>query len=222
MTANNKQLETSEEIGITLPYVIKIIKELCPEGAIYANRVRNMAVELSDELDSFYPGAFLPNYGCYPFLIVKEYHLEEGCYMSDQVIVKARFDMDSFNEFVDCLSLSDKMKAEIKQEVYSYYGKTTKALGYPYLEVITYLIETFKFLKTHYEYARTITERFDLSYIGYSYPVNLGKVLTLSYLMKRVNKFNRKKGAGSGKYLLVAKTDSEDRVIVMCQKYNKK
>lgn len=222
MTTNTKQLEISEEIAITLPYVIKIIKELCPEGAIYANRVKNMAVELSDELDSFYPGAFLPNYGCYPFLIVKEYHYEENYCISDPVMVKSMFDMGSFNEFVNCLSISDKIKDELKRYINHSYTKIGEKLDVVYLDVMRDLISYFKCLKTHYEYARTITERFDLSYIGYSYPVNLGKVLTLSYLMKRVSKFNRKKGAGSGKYLLVTKTDSEDRVIIMCQKYNKK
>lgn len=218
----DKQLETSEEITITSPSVIEISEELCPEGAIYANRVMELAVELSDELDSFYAGAFLPDYGCYPFLIVKEYHYEENCCTSDHVIVKSKFDIGSFNEFVNGLSLSDKIKDELKRYINHSYTKIGEKLDVVYLDVMRDLIAYVKLLKTHYEYARSITERFDLSYIGYSYPVNLGKVLTLPYLMKRVNKFNRKKGAGSGKYLLVAKTDSEDRVIVMCQKYNKK
>lgn len=223
MKTDNKQLEISEEIAIAEPYVIKIIKELCPAGATYADRVMELAVDLSDELDSFYTGAFLPDYGCYPFLIVKEYHYEENCCTSDHVIVASMFDVSSFHEFVDCLSVSEKIKTDIKKDVISWYANIGGKLDVVYLDVIQFLIEYFKCLKKKYEYARSETERACNTPIGYSSMVNLEYALTLPYLMKRINKFNQKKGAASGKHLLVLKVGSlGDRVIISCEKYNKK
>lgn len=223
MKTDNKQLEISEEMAITLPYVIKIIKELCPAGATYASRVMTLAVDLSDELDSFYTGAFLSDYGCYPFLIVKEYHYEEDCHISDPVIVKSMFDIGSFHEFVDYLSVSERIKADIKKDVLSWYANIGEKLDVVYLDVIQHLIEYFKCLKKQYEYARSETERACNTPIGYSSMVNLECALTLPYLMKRINKFNQKKGAASGRRLLVLKVgSSDDRVIVSCEKCNKK
>lgn len=223
MKTDNKQLEISEEIAITLPYVIKIIKELCPAGVTYASRVMESAANLSDALGSFYTGAFLSDYGCYPFLIVKEYHYEEDCCISEPVIVKSAFDIGSFTKFVDYLLVSEKIKADIKKDVLSWYVNIDEKLDVVYLDVIRHLIEYFKCLKKKYEYARSEVKRACNTPIGYSSMVNLECALTLPYLMKRINKFNRKKGTASGRHLLVMKSgSSDDRVIVSCEKHNKK
>lgn len=223
MKTDNDQLEISEEIAITDPYVIKIIKELCPSGATYANRVMELAANLSDALDSFYDGALISDCGVYPFLIVKEYHYEEDCCISDAVVVKSTFDIASFNEFVDYLSVSDMIKDDIKRDVFASYTKIGEKLDVVYLDVLQHLIEYFKCLKKKYDNARSVVARACETPIGYSCIIRLECALALPYLMKRINKFNRKKGAASGKHLLVLKVgSSDDQVIVSCEKYNKK
>lgn len=227
MKTDNKQLGISGEVAITEPYVIKIIKELCPEGATYANRVMALAVDLSDELYSFYTGSFLCDYGCYPFLIVKEYHYEVDCYLSDQVIVKSMFDIESFNEWMDCLSIPLKIRDMIKGEVHVYYDNYHQSdsdnFDVVYLDVMKHLIQSFKCLRKIYDNTRKEIDMVFRTPIGAHRHVSLTSVLTLSYLMKKVKRFNRNKGAASGTHLLVLKVgSSDDQVIVNCEKCNKK
>lgn len=219
------RLEISEEIAIAEQSVIKIIQELCPEGVTYANRVMELAVDLSDALDSFYTGSFISDYGCYPFLIVKEYHYPERNLYSDHVVVKSKLDMESFNEWMDCLSISSSIRDMIKDEVCVSYKafQNDSRLDMAYIKVMVHLIQTFNCLQKGYNNARNEIEMMYKTPIGMHRHVSLTCVLTLSYLMKKVNRFNQKDGAASGKHLLVLKAgSSDDQVIVSCEKYNKK
>lgn len=226
MKTDNKQLEISEEIAITEPCVIKIIKELCPKGAAYAECVGKLAYDLCESVSGFCTGVLAQDYGWYPFLIVKEVHYEEPCVFDDPIVLKSKFNMDSFNDWMDCLSISSKTRDMIKGEVRVYYDHYHPSdrdnLDMVYLDVMKHLIQSFKCLQRTYDNARNEINKVYQAPVGMHCHVSLTCTLTLPYLMKKVKRFNRNKGAASGKYLLVAKTDSEDRVTVICQKYNKK
>lgn len=222
MKTDNNNLDRSIETSITDRLVMDAIKYKYASGARYANKVINLAIELSDAAIPFYTGAFFGDFGLYPFLNVREYHFDNGTSHSDQVVVESRFDYSLFVEFVNSLQLSNKVKRDIDKCVCDNYKNPTGDLDDSYMLVLVHLKGVLECLKCRYEYAQSIISRFDDAYIGYRYSVRIDQVTTVPYLMKRIKKFNQKKGAEQGKRFSLAKIDSsKDRVMLICEKYNK-
>lgn len=201
---------------------ISTIRKAYPVGATYTRGVMQLAFELSLVAKSFSKDSLLGNYGPYPFLEVEEVHYEENNTCSEQVILCSRFDFDSFKDWVDSLSIYQGDKNDIIMDVTDSYRKQEGALDTRYLDVIKYVTEYLKCLRSRKESdISCITSILSDIHIGRYKAISLTQRITVSQLRNIVRNYNSKHGKASGKFVRLHDSPGIPHAFILsCEKHS--
>lgn len=209
----------NKEYIITDKTFIELIMAAYPQGAEYANKVMNLAVDLGEVAASFYCGAMLNDYGIYPFLNAEALCYAEGSEYSNHIIIRSEFDNKEFLDWVDGLSLSNEEKQILKSDVAMRQKDETELLDQSYLSILQYLIEIFKCIeKRKKERIDRLGEILKLP-VNYSMVVLFDSIFTKKYLMRKMQKYNSK---SSEKHFIMHEYPGmplEKCVVMSCQKH---
>lgn len=194
---------------------IDLMNVAYPQGRKYANRVINLAVELSKIATPFYCGTMINDYGIYPFLNAEALCYQDGKTYRDHVIIRSEFDNEEFLDWVDGLSLSNEEKRILKNDVSMCSRDKSGLLDQSYLSAIQYLIEFFKCIeKRRKERIFRMNNIISLP-VGCSTVVVFDSIFTKNHMMRKIQKFNKKKRE---KYLIAHEYPglSLDKCVVVC------